>query len=95
MENVFTDLDEFAAEARGAGIEKIVFAQVNERRAVQTGENKVEVVPYVVVEVIAYKRPVIYKFRCDSGLDAAGLDGLYGRLVSMGFDVTRKNRNIT
>ncbi|HOO73354.1 MAG TPA: hypothetical protein PK926_16460 [Spirochaetota bacterium] len=96
MEKIFTSLDEFMAEARKAGIEKLVFAEVNEKRAIQKDSNMVEVVRYVVVEVIGYKKPVIYKYSIDGdGLDAEGPDGLYDRIVAGGFDVTRKSRNIT
>ena len=95
MEKMFKTLDEFIAAVKEIGVSKIVFAQTNEKRAVQTGENMVEVVQYVTVEILAYKKPMIYKCRFDTGLDVAKLDGMYGRLVSAGFDVTRKSRNIT
>ena len=96
MEKIFTSLDEFMAEAKKTGIEKLVFAEVNEKRAIQKDSGTVGVVHYVVVEVIGYKKPVIYKYCIDgSGLDAEGTDGLYNKIIANGFDVTRKSRNIT
>jgi hypothetical protein len=95
MEQIFPSLDEFIGTVKELGVTKIVFAETNEKRAVQTGENSVEVLQYITVEVLAYKKPMIYKCRFDTGLDAAGLEVLHDRLVSSGFSVTRKSRNIT
>jgi hypothetical protein len=43
------------------------------------------------VELIAYKNSVIYKC-AQKDIDR---DALYDRLTAEGFDVTRRNRNIT
>lgn len=91
MEQDFGSLDDFIAEMKKIGIQKVAFAEVNERRAEQTGEDLLEVVVVKEVTLKAYKDSVIYRYY--EKTDA--LDELYERLTGEGFDVKRINRNIT
>jgi len=89
-EKIFETADEFTDFLKNAGIEKISFSEVCERRAVQT-KDMLEVVMVKKVDLLAYKNAVIYK--CTLITDE--LDELYESLNTQGFEVNRKSRNIT
>lgn len=89
-EKIFETTDEFTGFLKNAGIEKISFSEVCERRAVQN-KDMLEVVMVKKVDLLAYKNAVIYK--CTLVTD--DLDELYESLIAQGFEVNRKSRNIT
>jgi len=90
VEKNFSDIDSFRTELRRLGITKIVFADTKERRAEQTSYEKVEILPYIRLEVIAYKDATIYKYVARD----ADLDAMYA-VFSEDFEVKRVSRNIT
>ncbi len=90
-EIVFDRLDAFTGELRNHGIDKIVFAEINEKRAVQVDHDNLELQDIRRLDLLAYKSPTIYK----CSLDNVDLDEIYHSLTGEGFDVTRRSRNIT
>lgn len=89
-EKIFETADKFTDFLKNAGIGKISFSEVCERRAVQN-KDMLEVVMVKKVDLLAYKNAVIYK--CSLITDE--LDELYESLIAQGFEVNRKSRNIT
>ena len=89
VEKIFPDADSFRTELKRLGITKIVFAYTNERR-VETSDEKIEVLPYIRLEVIAYMDAVIYKYVAKN----VDLDAMYA-VFSEDFEVKKVNRNIT
>jgi len=87
----FDSLDRFISEIGKAGIKKVAFSEVNERRAEQTDEAMLEVVVLRKVDILAYSGSTLYKY----SEKTEDLDQIYEELVSRGFEVTRRNRNIT
>lgn len=95
MEQTFTSLEKYTEKLKQLGIQKIAFAQINEKRAVQTVENQVEVLQVVHLELLAYKDAVIYKCSLKEDLTSEKLQEIHASLEAQGFDVTKRNRNIT
>ena len=89
-EKIFSNIDSFRAELKRLAITKVVFAETRERRAEQTSDEKMEIVSYIRLEVIAYKDAVIYKY----AVKDVDLDAMYA-LLNEDFEVKRVNRNIT
>ena len=89
VEKIFPDADSFRTELKRLGITKIVFAYTNERR-VETSDEKITVLPYIRLEVIAYMDAVIYKYVAKN----VDLDAMYA-MFSEDFEVKKVNRNIT
>jgi hypothetical protein len=89
-EKIFDSPEEFTAFLKNEEIDKLSFSEVCERRAVQTSD-LLEVIVVKKVDLLAYKNSTIYK--CAIATD--DLDGLYENLVSRGFEVNRKSRNIS
>jgi len=89
-EKIFSDIDSFRAELKRLAITKVVFADTKERRAEQTSDEKFEIIPYIRLEIIAYKDAVMYKYLARD----VDLDAMYAAL-SEDFEVKRVNRNIT
>lgn len=90
-EIVFDRLDTFTRELHNQEINKVVFAEVKEKRAVQVEKNKLELQDIRKLDLLAYKSPTIYK----CSLDNVNLDEVYKSLSEEGFDITRRSRNIT
>lgn len=90
VEKVFSDIDSFRTELKRLGITKIVFANTKERRVEQTSYEKIEILLYIRLEVIAYKDAAIYKYVARD----VDLDAMYS-VFSEDFEVKRVNRNIT
>ena len=90
IEKNFSDIDSFKTELKRLGITKIVFAGTRERRAEQTSYDKIEVLPYIRLEIIAYMDAVIYKYAAKD----VDLDAMYA-VLSEDFEIKRVNRNIT
>ena len=83
-------LDDYIKELKKQNIDKIAFCETNEKRALQQGK-QVDVVHILKLEILGYKDSVIYK--CI--LKDADLDSTFDILKGQGFEITRKNRNIT
>ncbi len=90
-EIVFERLEPFLEEMDRIGISKLVFAEISEKRAQQVESNKLEVVHYRKLEILAYKSPTIYKCLPEE-YDAAALRE---SLEARGYEVKLRSRNIT
>jgi hypothetical protein len=90
-EITYDTLEAFLEELRKHAIRKISFSETSEKRAEQVQPGTLHVVHVDRVELIAYKDSVLYK--CTrKNIDR---DALFDRLAAEGFEVTRRNRNIT
>ncbi|MDA3824311.1 MAG: hypothetical protein PF450_17090 [Bacteroidales bacterium] len=89
-QRIFKDLSQYIEALHNAKILKVVCAEINEKRSVQVDENSLEVLPVLKADFIAYRDSVILKY--ESGElyndDVAALE-------SAGFEVVRRDRNIT
>ncbi len=84
-------IEQFVSLLSENDISKIAFAETNEKRSVQVDPDHVRVVHVVKVDLLAYRDSVLYK----CVVEDADLETINEYLVSKGFDVSRKNRNIT
>ncbi len=89
-EKIYTDAEIFVREMKALGIEKIALAKTSERRAEQTGPDKLEVVVVKKAVLLAYRDSVLFK--CE--INDPDLDTLTASLKK-DFDLTVRNRNIT
>jgi hypothetical protein len=87
----FDRLDQLVTELKRRGITKIVFAEINEKRALQTGPEKLEVTDLKQLEILAYRDSTIFKCRIPN----ADFVKLHDALAEDGFEITRRSRNIT
>ena len=87
----FDSIGEFVSALKEAGITKIAFAVVSEKRSIQKNPELIEVESVHTADALAYKSPALYRF-CASG-DGVGIAETI--LRNAGFDVTRRDRNIT
>jgi hypothetical protein len=87
----FDLLGEFCAAIKREGITKLVCAEINEKRSVQTEPTVLIVRDVKQIDILAYKDSVIYK----CSIADADFDATYMHLESNGFEITRRNRNIT
>jgi hypothetical protein len=90
-EILYDSVDTFINGLRGCGITKIAFSETFEKRAEQVEPGRLEVVSVNRVELLAYRDSAIHK----CVLKDQDRDALYDRLTGEGFEVTRRNRNIT
>lgn len=90
-EVVFENLETFISGMREMGIGAISFSATLEMRPVQISDTALQVENVNRVELIAYRDSVIYKCL----LRDIEHGPLYEKLVSEGFAVTRRSRNIT
>ena len=90
-EILYDSVNAFTAAVRGCGITKIAFGETGEKRAEQVEPGKLQVVSVNRVELLAYRGSTIHK----CVIKDADRDALYDRLTGEGFEVTRRNRNIT
>lgn len=90
-EAVFTSEELFVKKLKELGIGKVACAEIDEKRALQTGENVLEVLPVKRVDLLAYRGSTIYK----CVLENADHRSLYDRLESLGFEIKVRSRNIT
>ena len=87
----YDSLETFLSDLRGVSINRIAFCEICENRSVQIEPNVLKVVYKDQVELIAYRDSIIYK--CE--LRDVPRDTLHDTLVGLGYDVSRRNRNIT
>jgi hypothetical protein len=87
----YDSLDTFLCELKDISVKRIAFCETNEKRSEQVRPHILQVVDMEKVELIAYRDSVIYK----CVLRDVDRELLYERLISLGFDVSRRNRNIT
>ncbi len=90
-EQIFTSEEEFILKLKELGIQKIAFSEINERRAMQTTGDQIEVLVFRKVDLLSYRDSIIYKYTAV----AEDLNPIYERLVNEGFEVKRINKNIT
>ena len=94
-EIIYNSLDEFIDSLKKLGINKIAFSEVNERRAVQTREDFIEVIVVREVTVLSYKDSIVHKYRAvETQCVESLLESIYQTLLDKGFDVKRINKNI-
>lgn len=91
METVFDSINEFTDTITSEGITKIVFAETNEKRAVENSPGELSVDSYRLLELIAYKKPSLFKVK----IQDPDFDSVYKELESKGFEITKTVRNIT
>jgi hypothetical protein len=84
-------LEHFLEDIKRLGITKLAFAETREKRPMQVGPGLLQVVDISRLEILAYSRPTIYKFK----IADADFDHIHDRLVADGFEITRRSRNIT
>jgi len=89
-EAAYNSLEEFMDSLKSLGISKVAFSEVNERRAVQTRDDFIEVIVVREVTLLSYKDSVVHKFNAKGDI----LESIYQTLVDSGFDVKRINKNI-
>ncbi|HMB20426.1 MAG TPA: hypothetical protein VKQ10_05100 [Spirochaetota bacterium] len=89
-EILFDNIDTFIQELQTRGIQKIACAEVNEKRVVQLEEDKLEVQGVVILDLLAYKSPTIFK--CT--LKDVNTNEICSALEQKGFEITRRSRNI-
>ncbi len=90
-ELILDTIDDFIKTVSEKGIHRIAFAEADEKRPIETGQGKLEVVPFRKLELLAYRGSTLYK----CVLEGANHESVYEMLVRSGFDVTRRSRNIT
>jgi len=90
-EEIFDTFEDFIDVLKKLEINKVAFSEVKERRVEQTREDLIEVVVVREVDILSYKKSVIYKYS-DKG---EHLESLYETLIDQGFEVKRINKNIT
>lgn len=84
-------LEHFLEDIKRLGITKLAFAETREKRPIQVGPGLLQVVDISRLEILAYSRPTIYKFK----IADADFDHIHDRLIADGFEITRRSRNIT
>ncbi|MCL1864662.1 MAG: hypothetical protein FWF73_02495 [Spirochaetes bacterium] len=89
-EVIYNSLEEFMDALKKMGINKVAFSEVNERRAVQTREDFIEVIVVREVTVLSYKDSVVHKFSAKGDI----VGSIYQTLLDNGFDIKRINKNI-
>jgi hypothetical protein len=87
----YDSLETFLSDLRDLSINRIAFCETCENRSEQIEPHVLKVVYLDRVELIAYRDSVIYK--CEMRNFAR--ESLYDKLVCLGFDVSRRSRNIT
>lgn len=87
---ILHSLDEFIALMKQKGIAKLSFAETNEKRAVQVDASTLAVQHVARVEILAYRKALIYK----CVLENTDLEAAHQRLIDDGFEVVRRSRNI-
>jgi hypothetical protein len=87
----YDTLETFLSDLSDVSINRIAFCETCENRSEQIEPHVLKVVYLDKVELIAYRDSVIYK--CE--MRNVARDSLYDKLVCLGYDVSRRNRNIT
>ncbi len=86
----FDHVKDLIAELLSEGITRVAFSVANERRPRQLNEKELSLNVTVILEILAYKNPTIYK----CVLVDIDVDKIRDVFESQGFEVTRRNRNI-
>ena len=89
-EIIYNSLEEFIDSLKKLGINKVAFSEVNERRAVQTREDFIEVIVVREVTVLSYKDSIVHKYSAKGDI----LESIYQTLLDNEFNVKRINKNI-
>jgi len=87
---IYNSLEEFMDALKKLNINKVAFSEVNERRAVQTREDFIEVIVVREVTVLTYKDAVIHKYNAKGDI----VESIYQTLSDNGFNIKRINKNI-
>ncbi|HDP81200.1 MAG TPA: hypothetical protein ENN21_10210, partial [Spirochaetes bacterium] len=61
-EITFDHLDQFMSELERLGIKKIAFTEVDEKRAIETEPGTLQVMDLALLELLAYRDSIIYKY---------------------------------
>lgn len=87
----FDRVEDLIAELNARGITKVAFSLVNEKRPRQVSENMLQVGSTVKLEILAYRDSTIFK--CT--LEQVDIDLVLDKFTALGFEITRRSRNIT
>ena len=87
----FDRVSDLIVELLSQEITRVAFSVANERRPRQINEKELTLNQTVILEILAYKNPTIYK----CVLVDIDVDKIRDVFESQGFEVTRRNRNIT
>lgn len=90
-EIIFDKLEQFTGEMKRLNIKKLAFAEINEKRAIEVEPGKVQVVDVRILDILAYKDSTVYKCK----IKDEDFDSIHEILLDEGFDIVRRNRNIT
>ena len=86
----FDRVSDLISELMSQGITQVAFSVANERRPRQLNEKELSLNRTVILEILAYKNPTIYK----CVLVDIDIDKIRDVFESQGFEITRRNRNI-
>jgi hypothetical protein len=87
----YDSLEAFLSDLKELSVDRIAFCETSEKRAEQVEPQLLSVVHVDKVELVAYRDSVIYK----CVMRDIDREALYERLVSLGFNLVRRSRNIT
>jgi len=87
----FNDINKFIEKLKELEITKIAFSEINERRAVTTGKDKLDVLIVKNLILLAYSDSIIYKYEEKD----AEHEEIFLQLQNHDFEIKRINKNIT
>jgi hypothetical protein len=89
-EILFDKLTDFIDEMKRIGLNKIAIGEVNEKRAIESEPNKLQVAHFTRLDIMSYKDSTIYK----CVLKGEDPKLVKDHLASAGFEIKVSNRNI-
>jgi hypothetical protein len=89
-EIVFENIALFIETLKKEQLQRLIFAETNEKRSIQISRDEVQVLHVKKAEILAYKRSTIYKCIVhDESCDNAEKE-----LLGAGFEINKRDRNI-
>ena len=87
----FDRVEDLITELNARGITKVAFSVINEKRPRQVSDNLLQVESTVKLEILAYRDSTIFK----CALEQVDIDRVRDNFAALGFEITRRSRNIT
>jgi hypothetical protein len=87
----FDTIREFIDNLKSMGITKIAFTEIDEKRAFEITPGQLAISRYSLLELLAYRDSTIYKFISKE----PDFTSIHNLLLSEGFEIKRRSRNIT
>jgi hypothetical protein len=87
----FDRVEDLIAELNARGITKVAFSVINEKRPRQVSDNLLQVESTVKLEILAYRDSTIFK----CALEQVDIGQVEDTFAALGFEITRRSRNIT